>query len=83
MNSSPQTTELFAAERQRSLMYWVALGAAVGVGGGAVASVVSQRIWPLLATVTVSAGMLVLYRHACARGTRPQLLELVDDGDED
>lgn len=76
VNSSPQTTELFAAEREDSLMYWVKVGAAVGVGGGALASILSHKPWPLLATVIVSAGMLVMYRHAVKRGSDVDLLEL-------
>lgn len=68
LNSSPQTTELFANEREDSLMHWVLIGTAVGVGGGAVATMLSGKMWPLVATVTVSAGMYFTYRHAVARG---------------
>lgn len=68
VNSSPQTTELFAAEREESLMYWVKVGAAVGIGGGLLASVLSRKPWPLVATVVVSLGMLQMYRHAVKRG---------------
>src|SRR5215469_15369777 len=49
LNSSPQTTELFADERQESLMHWVAIGTAVGIGGGAIATVLSGKPWPLVA----------------------------------
>lgn len=70
LNSSPQTTELFAGEREDSLMHWVMIGTAVGVGGGVIASVVSGRVWPLVATVVVSLGMLWTYKHAVKRGTR-------------
>ena len=69
LNSSPQTTELFAADREGSLMYWVGIGTGVGVGGGAVATMISGKPWPLIATVAVSAGMYLTYRHAVARGT--------------
>lgn len=68
LNSSPQTTELFAGEREDSLMHWVAIGTAVGVGGGAVATVLSGKAWPLIATVLVSGGMYLTYRHAVSRG---------------
>lgn len=81
LNSSPQTTELFARERQDSLMFWVAIGAGVGVGGGLVASIVSRKLWPLAATVAVSAGMFALYRLACARGTAPLVID-VEAGEE-
>lgn len=80
LNSSPQTTEIFAADRESSLMFWVAIGAAVGVGGGTVASLMSGKPWPLLATVIVSAGMYFMYRHAVKRGTEASELGLGDDG---
>ena len=69
LNSSPQTTELFADDRQDSLMHWVKIGSAVAVGGGATATIVSRKAWPLIATVIVAAGMFLMYRHAVARGT--------------
>ena len=68
LNSSPQTTELFAGDREDTLMHWVVIGTAVGVGGGAVATMLSGKAWPLLATVAVSGGMYLMYRHAVARG---------------
>jgi hypothetical protein len=68
LNSSPQTTELFADDREASLMYWVGIGAAVGIGGGAVATVLSKKPWPLITTVAVSGGMFLMYKHAVARG---------------
>jgi hypothetical protein len=79
LNSSPQTTELFAADREDSLMFWVAVGAAVGVGGGTVATLMSGKPWPLLATVVVSVGMWLTYKHAVKRGTEAPALELDDD----
>lgn len=69
LNSSPQTTELFASDRQDSLMFWVMVGSGVAVGGGGIASLVSGRIWPLIATVMVATGMVFTYRHAVKRGT--------------
>lgn len=80
LNSSPQTTELFASERENSLMFWVAIGAAVGVGGGLVASIMSGKPQPLIATIIVSLGMWGLYRHAVKRGTEPK--EVVELGGE-
>ena len=84
LNSSPQTTELFASDREDTLMHWVFIGAGVGVGGGLVATVISKKMWPLAATVGVSLGMLFLYRHAVKRGTKTEgaggmLLELGED----
>jgi hypothetical protein len=69
LNSSPQTTELFASERESSLMHWVAIGTGVGIGGGAIATGISGRVWPLAATVAVSLGMYAMYCHAVRRGT--------------
>lgn len=69
LNSSPQTTELFAGDRADSLMYWVTIGGATAVGGGAAASVISRKPWPLFATVLVALFMWLLYRHAVKRGT--------------
>lgn len=69
LNSSPQTTELFAADRSDSLMYWVCIGSATAVGGGAAATVISRKPWPLIATLLVAGGMYFLYRHAVKRGT--------------
>ena len=68
LNSSPQTTELFAEDREESLMYWVTIGTAVGVGGGFVATAISKKPWPLLATTTVAVGMWLMYKHAVRRG---------------
>ncbi len=69
LNSSPQTTELFAEDRQDSLMHWVKIGTAVGVGGGAAASIISKKPWPFVATAAVSVGMYLMYVHAVKRGT--------------
>jgi hypothetical protein len=68
LNSSPQTTEINAGKRAESLMYWVAIGAAVAVGGGLIATVISKRVWPLLATSAVAGGMWLMYVHAKRRG---------------
>ena len=68
LNSSPQTTELFADDREDSLMHWVKIGSGVAVGGGAVAFAVSGKVWPLLATLAVAGGMYWTYVHAVRRG---------------
>lgn len=68
LNSSPQTTELNAGARTPSLMYWVGLGSGVAVGGGAIATLVSRKPWPLVATVLVAGGLVLLYQHASVRG---------------
>lgn len=69
LNSSPQTTELFAGDREDSLMHWVVIGDAVAIGGGLAASVLSRKPWPLIAAVGVALMMHLLYRHAVIRGT--------------
>jgi hypothetical protein len=68
LNSSPQTTEINVGKREQSLMYWVTIGSAVAVGGGLAATIVSRKPWPVLATVSVAAGMFLLYVHAKRRG---------------
>lgn len=68
LNSSPQTTELFAGDREDSLMFWVAVGSGVAVGGGAVASAISGKAWPLIATIIVAGGMYSTYKLAVKRG---------------
>jgi hypothetical protein len=68
LNSSPQTTEINVARREESLMYWVGIGAVVAVGGGAIATAVSRKPWPLIATSVVAGGMYLMYCHAKRRG---------------
>ena len=68
LNSSPQTTELFAGDRKDSLMHWVLIGDAVAIGGGAIGSVWSRKPWPVIAAVVVALGMHLMYRHAVVRG---------------
>jgi hypothetical protein len=68
LNSSPQTTEINVQRRQESLMYWVGVGSVVAVGGGAIATAVSRKAWPLVATSVVAGGMYLMYCHAKRRG---------------
>jgi hypothetical protein len=68
LNSSPQTTEIFAGDREESLMFWVAIGLGVAVGGGLAASVISGKAWPLIATMIVAGGMYYTYKLAVKRG---------------
>jgi len=70
LNSSPQTTEINVHKRQESLMYWVCIGSVVAVGGGAIATAVSKKIWPLIATSSVALGMYLMYVHAKQRGLK-------------
>jgi hypothetical protein len=72
LNSSPQTTELFAGDRESSLMHWVLVGDAVAIGGGLAGTIVSGRAWPLVAATLVAVGMHYTYRHALSRGNGQQ-----------
>ena len=73
LNSSPQTTEINAHKRADSLMYWVAIGSGVAVAGGVVATAVSKKPWPLLATGAVALMMYAMYVHAKRRGLASNL----------
>jgi amino acid permease len=68
LNSSPQTTELFASDRASSLWFWVVVGGGVGIAGGAIATFISGTWWPLAATVFVTAMMWFFYKLALRRG---------------
>jgi hypothetical protein len=68
-NSSPQTTELFAGKRQKTLWKWVKIGGGVALGYGLFASIVSGTIIPLIAVATVIASMGVMYYYAVKWGT--------------
>lgn len=68
LNSSPQTTELFAGDREATLMHWVLIGDAAALGGGIVGAMVSKQVWPVLAAGGVALAMHYLYRHAVSRG---------------
>jgi hypothetical protein len=68
LNSSPQTTELFAGDREDTLMHWVLIGDAAAISGGLVASYVTGNLWPLIATGGIVLLMHVLYKHAVSRG---------------
>jgi hypothetical protein len=68
LNSSPQTTELFADDREDSLMHWVKIGGAVAVGGGVVGTVKSGSPWPLVGAIAITVMMVWFYKHAVSRG---------------
>ena len=80
MNSSPQTTELFAGERQDSLMHWVHFGDVVALSGGLAASVASRKAWPVIGAATVVVLMHCSYRHALERGREQIQPGGVDEG---
>jgi hypothetical protein len=68
LNSSPQTTELFAEDREDSLMHWVFIGDAVAIAGGVFWTVKSGSVWPMVAVSAVVLGMHLAYKHAVIRG---------------
>lgn len=68
LNSSPQTTELFAKDREDSLMHWVLIGDAAAIAGGAVGSLYTKSLFPLLAAGGIALMMHGLYKHATVRG---------------
>ena len=68
LNSSPQTTELFAGDREDSLMHWVYIGSGVALAGGVYGTVLAGTPWPLIGATIVALGMFVAYKHAVKRG---------------
>ena len=72
VTSSPQTTELFARDREGTLMKYVYLADAVGLGIGAGASLLDETPWPFVGTAIVCGLMHYLYVHAARVGkTQP------------
>lgn len=67
-NSSPQTTELFAADRAQTLSKYVYLGHAQALAFGLFGSIVGKNWWPLIATLAVGGSMQVMYTHALKAG---------------
>jgi hypothetical protein len=68
LNSSPQTTELWASERKNSLLHWVYIGDAVAISGGAAASIISKKPAPIIGSFFVAIMMHIFYLHAVKRG---------------
>lgn len=68
VTSSPQTTELFARDREGTLMKYVYLADIVGLGIGAGASLLDETPWPFVGTAVVCGFMHYLYTHAAKVG---------------
>lgn len=68
LNSSPQTTELFAKDREDTLMHWVLIGDAAALAGGLAGSFFTENAWPVVAAIAVAGGMHIAYKHAVVRG---------------
>lgn len=67
-NSSPQTTELFAADRGDTLWKYVRFGGLQVLAIGMFGTVVARSWWPLLGALAVGAVMTGLYRYALRSG---------------
>lgn len=67
-NSSPQTTELFAGEREYTLWKYVRIGHAQALAIGIFGSLLARRWWPLIGTLTVGLIMHGMYAHAVRAG---------------
>lgn len=68
MNSSPQTTELFADDRADTLWKYVKIADAAAIGFGLLGSLLQRDWWPLMGSLLVVAMMHFMYRHALAAG---------------
>jgi hypothetical protein len=70
-NSSPQTTELFAADRADTLWKYVKLGHLQIAGASVLGAVLAGRhwLWPLLGGAGAIAVMHAMYAHALNAGT--------------
>jgi hypothetical protein len=69
--SSPQTTEINAKSRSKTLMKWVHLGVAQGVALTAVGVYLDKRRWPPLVGAGIAGAMLYgSYIHANASGLK-------------
>lgn len=69
-NSSPQTTELFAGEREKTLWKYVIIGHGQAFALGVFGSILDRSWWPLFGTVTIGAVMHGMYRHAVNAGKK-------------
>lgn len=67
-NSSPQTTELFAGDRSKTLWKYVVIGDVQVIGLGLFGSVISKSGWPLFGAVAVGLVMHGMYAHALKAG---------------
>ncbi|SRR6266540_1149501 len=68
LNSSPQTTELFAAEREETLLKYVYIADVAVLGMGVLGAFMAVSLWPFVGSAAVVVGMHFLYMHAVAAG---------------
>lgn len=69
-NSSPQTTELFAADRAETLWKYVKAGHGIAFGYGAIGSIMEQSLAPIAGAVSVIIVAHSLYAHALYAGQK-------------
>lgn len=69
-NSSPQTTELFAGERSKTLWKYVVIGHMQAIILGLFGSILDRSLWPLFGTVTIGTVMHCMYSHALQTGRK-------------
>lgn len=67
-NSSPQTTELFAGEREDTLIKYVTFGHIQVLALGTFGAVLDKSPWPLIGAVSVGLIMHAMYSHALQAG---------------
>lgn len=67
-NSSPQTTELFAGDRSKTLWKYVIVGHIQAVALGVFGSILDRTLWPLFGTLSIGAVMHGMYAHAVKAG---------------
>jgi len=68
MNSSPQTTELFAGDRAETLWKYVKVADGAALAFGIIGALLDRSWWPLIGAVAVIAVMHCMYAHALKAG---------------
>ena len=69
MNSSPQTTELFADDRADTLWKYVKIADGAAIGFGLLGVLLAGGSWwPLAGALVVVVMMHLMYRHALSAG---------------
>lgn len=68
VTSSPQTTELFAQDREETLMKYVYMADAGALAIGLGAALLDGTPWPFIGALVVVSGMHFLYVHAAKSG---------------
>jgi hypothetical protein len=68
VTSSPQTTELFARDRKKTLMKYVYMADVGGIAIGTIMSFVDDSPYPLIGAAAIAFPMHCLYVHAARVG---------------